>query len=187
MRTAVIFYFKVRRGVSFLFVPLSLLCSAALFYTSFVLLVVSPESRDVHIAKFVLWGVGLVMELAAHLAAQPPTQLRTHGSITSRLGTLVTIILGEVRVYPHFWGVVHNLTIPQGCTFMAGAFQFVAQGQVFDYVDAGLVISAALVILLTFYLYFEGSRPRISKSRRMPWVIVHLPYMLSVMLLLEGR
>ena len=70
---------------------------------------------------------------------------------------------------------------------MAGAFQFVAQGQVFDYVDAGLVISAALVILLTFYLYFEGSRPLISKNRRMPWVIAHLPYMLSVVLLLEGR
>jgi len=80
-------------------IPLSLLCSTGLFYISFILLVIYPDSRDIHIAKFGLWGAGLVLEVMAHLIARTPNQLRTHGSITSRIGTLVTIILGEVGVY----------------------------------------------------------------------------------------
>ena len=73
----------------------------------------------------------------------------------------------------------------QGSVTLTGAF--VAQGIIFTDVFIGLIVSAAMVIILTFYLYFEGSRPRLSRKRRMLWVLVHLPYMLSLIILFEGK
>ncbi|KAB5590533.1 hypothetical protein CTheo_6032 [Ceratobasidium theobromae] len=149
--------------------PLAMFISAGLWFGSFAMLYLSGYTNDAaHISKFIMWGVATAIEIAGHWFAPPPNHLRSMGSLTSRLANLVTIILGE------------------GLNGITGTLRFSVQALGFNARSVGMVISTAVVVYLSFYLYFEGSRPRISKNRRSLWIFLHLPYMLSLILLLEG-
>jgi hypothetical protein len=52
-------------------------------------------SNAAQISKFIMWGVATAIEVAGHAFAPPPGHLRSMGSLSVRLATLVTIILGE--------------------------------------------------------------------------------------------
>lgn len=75
-----------------------------LFFASFAISLRS-FSREPHGAKlkFILCGVGLFVEIVAHvvrfqLEISQGIRLRSHGSITGRLNDITTIILGEVSL-----------------------------------------------------------------------------------------
>ncbi|KAF8597709.1 hypothetical protein BDV93DRAFT_547777 [Ceratobasidium sp. AG-I] len=145
-----------------------MLLSTCLWFGSFAMLSTSSQSDAVHISKFVMWGVATAIEVAGHAFVPSPNHLRSMGSLTARLATLVTIILGE------------------GLNAITGTHKFAVASLGFNGRSAGLVLATAVVVYLTFYLYFEGTRPRISKNRRELWIFLHLPYMLCVILFLEG-
>ncbi|KAF8597707.1 hypothetical protein BDV93DRAFT_610240 [Ceratobasidium sp. AG-I] len=142
--------------------------STCLWFGSFAMLSTSSHSEAVHISKFIMWGVATAIEVAGHIFAPQPSHLKSMGSLTARLATLVTIILGE------------------GLNAITGTLKFAVASLGFNSRSAGLVLATAVVVYLTFYLYFEGTRPRISKNRRALWIFLHLPYMLCLILFLEG-
>ncbi|KAG8695384.1 hypothetical protein FRC09_009186, partial [Ceratobasidium sp. 395] len=162
-------YAHDKRDPAIVVKPLALLASAGLWLGSFAMLLTSRYTSDAaQISKFIMWGVATLIEIAGHGFAPPPNHLRSMGSLSGRLSTLVTIILGE------------------GLNAITGTLKFAVQSLGFNARAGGLVIATAIVVYLTFYLYFEGTRPRISKNRRSLWIVLHLPYMLCVILLLEG-
>ncbi|CAE6444567.1 unnamed protein product [Rhizoctonia solani] len=149
--------------------PLAMFISAGLWCGSFAMLFTARYTNNAaHISKFIMWGVATAIEVAGHYFAPPAGHLRSMGSLTARLATLVTIILGE------------------GLNGITGALRFAATSLGFNIRCVALVLCTAVVVYLTFYLYFEGTRPRISKNRRSLWICLHLPYMLCVILLMEG-
>ncbi|CAE6536686.1 unnamed protein product [Rhizoctonia solani] len=115
-----------------------------------------------------MWSVATAIEVTGHYFAPPVDHLRSLGSLTVRLAALVIIILGE------------------GLNGITGTLRFAATSVGFNSRCVALVLCTGVVVYLTFYLYFEGTRPRISKNRRSLWICLHLPYMLSVILLMEG-
>ncbi|KAG9078266.1 hypothetical protein FS749_009750 [Ceratobasidium sp. UAMH 11750] len=162
-------YAHDKRDPAIVVKPLALLTSSGLWFGSFVMLLSARYSSNAaQISKFIMWGVATLIEIAGHGFAPPPSHLRSMGSLSGRLSTLVTIILGE------------------GLNAITGTLRFAVQSLGFNARSGGLVIATAVVVYLTFYLYFEGTRPRISKNRRSLWICLHLPYMLSVILLMEG-
>ncbi|KAG8744234.1 hypothetical protein FRC10_010596 [Ceratobasidium sp. 414] len=162
-------YAHDKRDPAIVVKPLALLTSSGLWFGSFVMLLSARyTSNAAQISKFIMWGVATLIEIAGHGFAPPPSHLRSMGSLSGRLSTLVTIILGE------------------GLNAITGTLKFAVQSLGFNPRSGGLVVATAVVVYLTFYLYFEGTRPRISKNRRSLWICLHLPYMLSVILLMEG-
>ncbi|KAH7333927.1 hypothetical protein B0J17DRAFT_118509 [Rhizoctonia solani] len=149
--------------------PLAMFISAGLWCGSFAMLFTARYTNNAaHISKFIMWGVATAIEVAGHFFSPPASHLRSMGSLTARLATLVTIILGE------------------GLNGITGTLRFAATSLGFNLRCVALVLFTAVVVYLTFYLYFEGTRPRISKNRRSLWICLHLPYMLCVILLMEG-
>ncbi|QRW10054.1 Serine/threonine-protein kinase [Ceratobasidium sp. AG-Ba] len=149
--------------------PLALITSAGLWFGSFGMLLSAKYSNNAaQISKFIMWGVATLIEIAGHAFAPPAGHLRSMGSLSARLATLVTIILGE------------------GLNAITGTLKLAVQSLGFNARSGGLVIATGVVVYLTFYLYFEGTRPRISKNRRSLWICLHLPYLLCVILLMEG-
>ncbi|KAF8597704.1 hypothetical protein BDV93DRAFT_527205 [Ceratobasidium sp. AG-I] len=162
-------YAHDKRDAAVVVKPLAMFISTCLWFGSFAMLYTSGYSSDAaHISKFIMWGVATAVEIAGHAFAPPPSHLMSMGSLTARLATLVTIILGE------------------GLNAITGTLKFAVSSLGFNGRSGGLVFATAVVVYLTFYLYFEGTRPRISKNRRALWICLHLPYMLCVILLMEG-
>ncbi|CAE7226255.1 unnamed protein product [Rhizoctonia solani] len=158
-------YAHNKRDPGVLVKPLSMFISASLWFgSSAVLLTARHDNNAAHISKFIMWSVATVIEVASHYFSPPDGHLRSMGSLTARLATLVTIILGE------------------GLNAITGTLRFAATSLRFNV----LCVCTAIVVYLTFYLYFEGTRPRISKGRRSLWICLHLPYMICVILFLEG-
>ncbi|EUC64527.1 low temperature requirement protein LtrA [Rhizoctonia solani AG-3 Rhs1AP] len=149
--------------------PLAMFISAGLWCGSFAMLFTARYTNNAaHISKFIMWGVATAIEVAGHYFSPPANHLRSMGSLTARLATLVTIILGE------------------GLNGITGTLKFAATSLGFNLRCVALVLCTAVAVYLTFYLYFEGTRPRISKNRRSLWICLHLPYMLCVILFMEG-
>ncbi|KAF8597689.1 hypothetical protein BDV93DRAFT_562018 [Ceratobasidium sp. AG-I] len=202
-------YAHDKRDPAILVKPLTMLLSCGLWFGSFTLLNAATWTSDVtQVSKFIMWGVAIAIEVAGDAFAPLPSHLRSMGSLTARLATLVTIILGE------------------GLNGITGTLKFEVQSLGFNCRSAGLVFATAVVVyraycflpfnsdaipsdrlgeqlcspvpfyheganrqrscLVTFYLYFESTCPRISKNRRALWICLHLPYMLCVILLMEG-
>ncbi|CAE6512666.1 unnamed protein product [Rhizoctonia solani] len=162
-------YAHDKRDPSVVVKPLAMFISAGLWCGSFAMLFTARYTNNAaHISKFIMWGVATAIEVAGHYFAPPAGHLRSMGSLTARLATLVTIILGE------------------GLNGITGTLRFAATSLGFNLRCVALVLCTAIVVYLTFYLYFEGTRPRISRNRRSLWICLHLPYMLSVILLMEG-
>ncbi|KAG8792258.1 hypothetical protein FRC12_006641 [Ceratobasidium sp. 428] len=124
--------------------------------------------------KFVLWGTGLLVEMVAHIARlqldiDGGLRLKLDGSIVPRFNSITTIIVGE------------------GINAIAQTFYAVEKAPGFSRSMIVGIISSAIIIFFLVYLYFEGA---VSMSqpvrRRAAWAMVHLPWLLSVILLLEG-
>ncbi|KAF8694693.1 Bacterial low temperature requirement A protein (LtrA), partial [Rhizoctonia solani] len=97
---------------------------------------------------------------------------RSNVQLRERLEGITTVILGE------------------GINGIAGTFYAViAAPELGEQVYTNLA-SAAIIVYLLAYLYFEGPtanrNPKGSGLRQMMWLLLHLPFMLSIMLLLLG-
>ncbi|KAF8751916.1 Bacterial low temperature requirement A protein (LtrA) [Rhizoctonia solani] len=98
---------------------------------------------------------------------------RSNVQLRERLEGITTVILGE------------------GINGIAGTFYaaVIAAAELGEQVYTNLA-SAAIIVYLLAYLYFEGPtanrNPKGSGLRQMMWLLLHLPFMLSIMLLLLG-
>ncbi|KAB5588748.1 Transmembrane protein [Ceratobasidium theobromae] len=157
-----------------LIVPTALFVSMGLFFASFAISLRS-FSREPHGAKlkFILCGVGLFVEIVAHvvrfqLEISQGIRLRSHGSITGRLNDITTIILGE------------------GINAIAGTFYAIEQAPGFSGPTGSAIVCCGIIVFFLAYLYFEGPAPLKFVRRRAAWVMMHFPWLLSTILLLEG-
>ncbi|KAF8609066.1 hypothetical protein BDV93DRAFT_519088 [Ceratobasidium sp. AG-I] len=162
-----------RYPLRLLVVPASLVVSAGLFFAAYV--VTKKHGEEPHGAKvkFILWGVAILVEVIAHVLRfqwdiNDGVRLRSHGSVAERLGDITTIILGE------------------GINAIAGTFYAIQKAPGFSGPTGAGIICSALIVFFLAYLYFEGAAPLTTVRRRAAWALMHLPWLLSVILLLEG-
>ncbi|KAG8722029.1 hypothetical protein FRC08_007798 [Ceratobasidium sp. 394] len=157
-------------------VPASLVISATLFFVAFKVAMNdygrTPQGARI---KYVLWGVAILVEVIAHIVRfqmdigeGDGIRLRSHGSITGRLTDITTIILGE------------------GINAIAGTFYAIEKAPGFSGPTGAGIICCAIIVFFLAYLYFNGAAPLKSVRRRAAWVMMHLPWLLTVILLLEG-
>ncbi|KAG9123172.1 hypothetical protein FRC07_000150 [Ceratobasidium sp. 392] len=127
--TRVWLYAHDKRDPAVVVKPLALLTSSGLWFGSFAMLLSARYTSDAaQISKFIMWGVATLIELTAHMFAPPPSHLRSMGSLSGRLSTLVTIILGE------------------GLNAITGTLKFAVQSLGFNARAGGLVIATAVVV-----------------------------------------
>jgi low temperature requirement protein LtrA len=89
-------YAHDKRDPAVLVKPVAMIISSGLWFGSFAMLISARYTSDAaQISKFIMWGVATAIEIAGHAFAPPPGHLRSMGSLSARLATLVTIILGE--------------------------------------------------------------------------------------------
>ncbi|CAE6444835.1 unnamed protein product [Rhizoctonia solani] len=157
-----------------LIVPASLVVSAGLFTAAFMTTLsgwgLEPNGAKV---KYACWGSAVLVEIIAQiirfqLDVNRGIRLRSHGSVTGRLADVTTILLGE------------------GINAIAGTFFAIEQAPGFSAPTGGSVICCGVIVFFLAYLYFEGAAPLRSVRRRAAWIMMHLPWLLSVILLLEG-
>ncbi|CAE6514173.1 unnamed protein product [Rhizoctonia solani] len=157
-----------------LIVPAGLIVSTALMFGSFSITMnkwgLEPYGAKI---KYALWAVAILVEIVAHVARTQleinhGIRLRSHGSIATRLCDITTIIIGE------------------GINAIAGTFYAILQAPGFSGPTGAGVVCCAIIVFFLVYLYFEGAAPLRTVRRRAAWVMMHLPWLLSVILLLEG-
>ncbi|KAG8722184.1 hypothetical protein FRC08_005933 [Ceratobasidium sp. 394] len=157
-------------------VPASLVVSATLFFVAFEITSSSygrtPQGARI---KYVLWGIAILVEVVAHIVRSrmdigegDGIRLRSHGSITERLTNITTIILGEC------------------INAIAGTFYAIEKEPAPDGPIGAAIICCIAIEFFLVYLYFNSTAPLKSVRRRAAWVMMHLPWLLTVILLLEG-
>ncbi|KAG8692755.1 hypothetical protein FRC09_010976 [Ceratobasidium sp. 395] len=157
-----------------LIVPCSLIVSIGLFFAGYAVTAKHGEEPTGAKIKFVLWGSALLVEMVAHifrlqLEIKGDLRPKPQGSIVGRFGSITTIIMGE------------------GINAIAGIFYSVERAPVFNKSMIAGILSCAIIVFFLVYLYYEGAAPLEKKvRRRAAWAMVHLPWLLSVILLLEG-
>ncbi|KAG9093774.1 hypothetical protein FRC06_011377 [Ceratobasidium sp. 370] len=129
-----------------LIVPTALAISTALFFVAFVITKRHGEEPTGAKAKFILWAVGILVEVIAHvvrfqLDIRDGIRLRSHGSIVGRFCGITTIILGE------------------GINAIAGTFYAIEKAPGFGGPTSAGIICCAIIIFFLAYLYFEGAAP----------------------------
>ncbi|KAF8609072.1 hypothetical protein BDV93DRAFT_551865 [Ceratobasidium sp. AG-I] len=162
-----------RYPLRLLIVPAALAISTTLFFIAYRITKKHGEESHGATVKFIFWGVAILVEVIAHVLRfqweiNDGIRLRSHGSIVGRLGGITTIILGE------------------GINAIAGTFYAIMKAPGFGSPTGTAIICCALVIFFLAYLYFEGTAPLKSVRRRAAWALMHLPWLLAVILLLEG-
>ncbi|KAG8735123.1 hypothetical protein FRC10_010964 [Ceratobasidium sp. 414] len=160
-----------------LLVPAAMAISTALFFVAFVITKRHGEEVTGAKVKFFLWAPAIVLEVVAHVVRfqwdiNDGIRLRSHGSITGRLSGITTIILGEASM---------------GINAIAGTFYAIEKAPGFGGPTGAGIICCAIIVFFLTYLYFEGAAPLKSVRRRAAWVMAHLPWLLSAILLLEGK
>ncbi|KAG9101547.1 hypothetical protein FRC06_002831, partial [Ceratobasidium sp. 370] len=167
-------------------VPASLVISSALFFAAFSITMdhfgQTPEGATL---KFVLWGVAILVEVVAHIVMfqmdfgeGDGIKLRSHGSITERLTDITTIILGEASL--------PLLLARYGINAIAGTFYAIEKAPGFSSPTGTGIVCCAIIVFFLAYSYFNGAAPLKAVRRRAAWVMMHLPWLLTVILLLEG-
>ncbi|CAE6448074.1 unnamed protein product [Rhizoctonia solani] len=155
-------------------VPASLVISAGLFFAAFATTLGEwGRTQNGAKIKYAFWGSALLVEMIAQvikfqLDVNRSIKLRSHGSVTGRLSDITTILLGE------------------GINAIAGTFYAIEQAPGFSAPTGSSVFCCAIIVFFLAYLYFEGAAPLKSVRRRAAWIMMHLPWLLSVILLLEG-
>jgi hypothetical protein len=76
---------------------------------------------------------------------------------------------------------------PQKINDIAGTFQALAQSPIYDATAAVTTICAVLIVLFTMYLYFDTAWTNVSVNHGWLWVKCHFVYMLSLIMLFEGK
>ncbi|KAG8735121.1 hypothetical protein FRC10_010962 [Ceratobasidium sp. 414] len=69
---------------------------------------------------------------------------------------------------------------------IAGTFYAIEKAPGFSSPTGSGIICSALIVFFLGYSYFNGAAPLKSVRRRAAWVMMHLPWLLTVILLLEG-
>ncbi|EUC57240.1 low temperature requirement protein LtrA [Rhizoctonia solani AG-3 Rhs1AP] len=163
--------------------PIGLSISNALFWAA---MQVNFSSKGKTIGgaklKFIFWGVGLLAEvllhlLMEHLSWQPtssepvnePTDAQNVSQDTQQLPELegiTTVILGE------------------GINGIAGTLYAVISAPGLGGPVATNIACAAIIVYFLAYFYFEGPTgrrdPKGSRVRQMIWLLLHFPFMLSI-------
>ncbi|CAE6374909.1 unnamed protein product [Rhizoctonia solani] len=149
-------------------VPVALIISTGLFATAF-LTTLAEKGREPNGAKikYACWGSAVLVEMVAHiirfqLDLNRGIRLRSHGSVSGRLSDITTIILGE------------------GMNAIAGTFYAIEQAPGISVPTGSSVICCGVIVFFLTYLYFEGAAPLKSVRRRAAWIMMHLPWLLSV-------
>ncbi|KAH7107979.1 hypothetical protein BKA62DRAFT_824211 [Auriculariales sp. MPI-PUGE-AT-0066] len=151
----------------------SLIVSGLLFFISFFVIMVAPSDGTggaAHTIKFILWFLGIVIEIGVYLAAEEPYGLIPHTSMLERLGGLTTIIIGE-----SLNGLIDPLVN-------------VAKSIGFNGASAFQIITVALAVFLVFMLYFASFdlKAAVSPLRQKLAVFAHFPLFICIVLLIEG-
>ncbi|KAG8792261.1 hypothetical protein FRC12_006644 [Ceratobasidium sp. 428] len=150
---------STRFPVQLLIVPCSLAISTGLFFAGYAVTEKHGEESKGAKIKFILWGSGLLW----------PSTKAGRVYIVKRFNSITTIIVGE------------------GINAIAQTFYVVEKAPAFSKSIIASIISSAVIIFFLVYLYFEGAAPLSQPlRRRAAWAMVHLPWLLSVILLLEG-
>ena len=128
---------------------ISLLLSFASYIAAYIVIGKNPDEDD-QIAKLALWYSPIIMEVLAHfLAATLPGRARYEAeAIYKRSSTVFIIILGG------------------GLDKITNGFQYIVGNVSLGIESAGLIISAALIFISQFTLYFNTPRNKNIGSRR---------------------
>ncbi|CUA71621.1 Cytochrome bd-II ubiquinol oxidase subunit 2 [Rhizoctonia solani] len=144
--------------------PIAMFISTGLWCSSIAMLLTQYTNDATQVANFVIWGIAVAIEVASHYFSPLASHLRSTRSLAPRLATLVTIISGEGLIV-----IIGTLWLgPPSPGFILRA------------------LCAALVAYLTFYLYFESTSRRVRANRPSLWIFLHLPYMICIVLFMEG-
>lgn len=161
-----------RMGGNIFMTIASLLISGSLFFIAFFILVAFPQGFSggiAHIAKFVLWALALSTEIGVFLYSTSPWGLLRQASMSERLATLTTVVLGE------------------GLNGLIEPLVSVAKSVGFGVASGVQILSIGLLVLMVFILYFStfDTRAPTSPMRQKIIIFVHFPTQL-ITLLLEG-
>ncbi|KAG8740758.1 hypothetical protein FRC10_003916 [Ceratobasidium sp. 414] len=165
---------KSRRCPRRLFiVPASLLISTGLFFAAYALTKLYGEKKTYAIAKLALWLGGVLVEVVAHVFrfqrdVGSELRLKSHGSIVNRFTAATTIIVGE------------------GINAIAGTLNGIEKAPGFKKDMVVGSICSALIVFFLVYLYFQGSAQLKPVRRRAVWALLHMPWLLCVILLLQS-
>jgi hypothetical protein len=124
----------------------SLVFSTLCYFIAFALIGRNPSKGD-QIAKFFLWYIPLIIEIAAHFIALSHRFCRGRvyyyepRLITDRSSTAFVIILG------------------QGLDVITNGFQFIVGNVSFGWGSLGVIFCGVAIFLLIFSLYFNSSVP----------------------------
>ncbi|KAG8747791.1 hypothetical protein FRC10_011236 [Ceratobasidium sp. 414] len=86
------------------------------------------------------------------------------------------------------WGVAILVEVIAhiGINAIAGTFYAIEKAPGFSGPTGAGIVCCAIIVFFLAYLYFNGAAPLKSVRRRAAWVMMHLPWLLTVILLLEG-
>ncbi|KZW02515.1 hypothetical protein EXIGLDRAFT_734624 [Exidia glandulosa HHB12029] len=151
----------------------SLIVSGLLFFITFFILTAFPQGFSgsiAHVAKFVLWGFALAIEIGVYMYSASPYGLLRQGSMSERLASLTTVVLGE------------------GLNGLIEPLVSVAKSIGFNTASAAQILCMALLVFMVFVLYFASfdTRGAITPLRQKCIVFMHFPTHLLLILLLEG-
>ncbi|QRV79656.1 low temperature requirement protein LtrA [Ceratobasidium sp. AG-Ba] len=79
-----------------------------------------------------------------------------------------------------------QMEIDEGINAIAGTFFAIEKAPGFSGPTATGIVCCGGIVFFLAYLYFNGAAPLKSVRRHIAWVMMHLPWLLSVILLLEG-
>lgn len=151
----------------------SLVISGLLFFIVYIALTqctTGTSAHTAHIVKFVLWGLALAVEISVFVYAASPYGLIRRGSMSERLATLTTVVLGE------------------GLNGLIDPLVSVAKSVGFNGASAGQILTMAFLVLMVFVLYFASfdTRGAITSTRQKLIIFIHFPTHLILILMLEG-
>ncbi|KAG9124944.1 hypothetical protein FRC07_009619, partial [Ceratobasidium sp. 392] len=129
---------------------------------------ITPEQySNERVAKVSLVAIAIVLALSRLLLLVQHLRVAIYAKFTHRS-----------KRYP--------LRLLVGINAIAGTFYAIEKAPGFGGPTGTAIVCCAMIVFFLAYLYFEGAAPLKSVRRRAAWVMMHLPWLLSVILLLEG-
>jgi hypothetical protein len=165
--------------------------TAAYFVTIAVIGKNPAKSND--IGKILLWFLPMVLEIFAHFYMTRLDHVKIKTEIISkRSGSLFVVVLGEGRPYGLLC-VKHPLItrywIP-GLNQITASFKYVMGTVGFTFRGAGLMASAAIIVVGEFSLYSRNNWKRWDSdrtNRTLLWFFSHYVLMATLILTLQGK
>jgi hypothetical protein len=132
----------------------------------------NPVPKSIQTAKILLWYTPIIVEVASHFIADAaPGRVRysTEG-VTARSATAFIIILGG------------------GLDKITSGFQDIVGNGGLGINGIGLFLSAAVIFLSVFSLYFKSSlwTKKVGSRRALAWFFAHFFYLSALIITLEG-